>query len=83
MSLAGWKQLVPDIALCVHLDQIFDFSWSKDVLVKKIVDINLSKRGLYDVDAVVLSAILVRNVETLLLLDLRLYNYTSIVQIIT
>ncbi len=65
-----WASLGESLKSCVNLVEISDFRWSKSVLAHGVTSVDLGKRDIGDLEAVIISALLPRMASTLTALQL-------------
>ncbi len=70
LEVDEWKTVAETFACCPCLRELSDFGWSRAVLVPGVVDLDLDRRDLGDVQAVVLGALLPRTASALTALRL-------------
>ncbi len=71
LGLREWQVIGEVLWACAGLEQIADFGWSKLVLASGVIDLDLEKKEIGDLEAVVLSALLPRTASSLTALRLR------------
>ncbi len=65
-----WRLVGGALKACGTLQEIVDFGWSKSVLASGVTDLDLGKKDIGDLEAVVLSALLPRTASSLTALRL-------------
>ncbi len=70
LGVDEWKLIGEVIKACGALEEIVDFGWSKSVLAGGVTDMDLEKKEIGDLEAVVLSSLLPRTASSLTALRL-------------
>ena len=70
MDLKDWVRIGEALENCAFLEDVVDFSWSKMALGRGVASVDLDKRDIGDLEAAVLSSLLLRNTSTLTTLRL-------------
>ena len=78
LGLSEWQVISEALSTCSCLEQIVDFRWSRPVLAGGVTDLDLEKKEIGDLDAVVLSALLPRTASSLTALRLRCVETDSV-----